>query len=558
MKKRLSLYTILIIFSGLISFFAVSVRVAHNNNIKNAQAMVMEAAGICAMFFSENTDFSSFEKIDTDIRITIISPNGNVTADSLPIDTSLLENHLSRPEIIAAENSSPTVNKRYSETLGMDLIYYALKVDAGDSYVFIRTAIPVAKIDTYLFQSIPFLVFIMFILASLSFMLSRFMVGHVEKPFESVKQKLHLLAKGQYVSEPLAESYEEIDSIIREIDEIALVLQNTLTALHTEKTKAEYIINNIGDGIFAVDANKNIVLMNNTVLKIFNATPDISGKGLNYLFYDKVLAGAVDDCISFGKNVLFELAINGRIFFATIKQLPVSTLTMAILSDVTDSRENAKQREEFFANASHELKTPLTAIKGFNELATINNKDEGISKYLGGIARETDRMLSLIRDMLKLSELETGQNISFATVALSEMATEIFETLSAVIAEKALHFEISGQATINADPGHVYDLLKNLIENAVRYNDQGGSININIGSDSKATFLTVADTGIGIPLTEQSRIFERFYRVEKSRSQKNGGTGLGLSIAKHICAKYEWKLSLKSKLGVGTEVTVEF
>jgi two-component system phosphate regulon sensor histidine kinase PhoR len=227
---------------------------------------------------------------------------------------------------------------------------------------------------------------------------------------------------------------------------------------------------------------------------------------------------------------------------------------MVVLSDVTENHENAKRREEFFANASHELKTPLTAIKGFNELAALHNKDEGIQKYVDSITRETNRMLALIGDMLKLSELETAQDTSPVPVQLAKIANEVREAVQPAIEEKAIIVEVVGDGSVTAEPGHVYELLKNLIENAVRYNNQGGKVYVKI----RRTQITVKDDGIGISPEEQTRIFERFYRVERSRSQQGGGTGLGLSIVKHICALYGWKLTLKSKLGVGTEITVAF
>jgi two-component system phosphate regulon sensor histidine kinase PhoR len=221
-------------------------------------------------------------------------------------------------------------------------------------------------------------------------------------------------------------------------------------------------------------------------------------------------------------------------------------------------RENAKRREEFFANASHELKTPLTAIKGFGELTAISNKNEKIKKYIDGISRETDRMLSLIGDMLKLSELENTKATSPVLISLAKVIGEVREVLSAAISEKSINFELSGEAAIIAEPKHIYELTKNLVENAVRYNNPNGSVTVKIEKDGKNAKLTVSDNGIGISPPEQTRIFERFYRVEKSRSQRGGGTGLGLSIVKHICDLYSWKLSLKSKLGIGTEISVAF
>jgi len=235
----------------------------------------------------------------------------------------------------------------------------------------------------------------------------------------------------------------------------------------------------------------------------------------------------------------------------------INRITKPFDSIINENRINAKRREEFFANASHELKTPLTAIKGFTELTAINNQDENIRKYINSITRETERMSTLIGDMLKLSELESMPEITPVQVSLASTVAEVQDTVSTAIKEKNINFTATGDATIMAEQGHIYELVKNLIENAVRYNTDGGKVSVNIKTERKNVRLTVADTGVGIPDSEQGRIFERFYRIEKSRSQQSGGTGLGLAIVKHICALYGWKLSVKSEVGVGTEVIVE-
>ena len=167
-------------------------------------------------------------------------------------------------------------------------------------------------------------------------------------------------------------------------------------------------------------------------------------------------------------------------------------------------------------------------------------------------------MMGLIGDMLKLSELENTTALNPVSVSLAKTVNEASEAVSAAIKEKAISFEVTGDGNVMAEPEHLYELIKNLVENAVRYNNQGGKVSAKIESDKKATRLIISDNGIGISPQEQTRIFERFYRVEKSRSQRNGGTGLGLSIVKHICALYGWNLSLKSKPGVGTDVEILF
>lgn len=558
MKKRLFWYSILITFLGLVAFFAAGVFITHNNNRSIAKDAVMEITQICAGLYHEDIDLASFVRVGSDARITVISPDGMVLADSRPLDMGRAASHLSRPEIIAAYEGSPAAFIRYSDTLGLDLIYYALKVDSGSDYVFIRAAIPVAEINAYLFRSLPLLVLILFAVALLCLVFIRGMANRITRPFLAIGQKLRMLSGGQYALEPIIASYEEIDSITKEIDDVSLVLQNSFDSLRSEKNKIDYILNNISDSIFAVDENGCIVLINNAATKVFGVTAEIINKNMNYLTSEKLLLRAAFDCVNKGNSTILEVNIYGKIFLVTIKRLPDTALTMVVLSDVTQNRENAKRREEFFANASHELKTPLTAIKGFNELTAINNKDVNIGKYISSITRETDRMLSLIADMLKLSELENAQVIVPVPVSLAEVVNEVQIAMITVIDEKAVSFEVEGDAVVTADYSHIYDLVKNLIENAVRYNNVGGEVKVVINKDGDAAWLSVSDNGIGISAEEQTRIFERFYRVEKSRSQRNGGTGLGLSIVKHICALYGFRLSLKSKPGVGTEIVVSF
>ena len=561
MRKRLFFYTTLMLFAGLFGFLAVSTYITHNNNLTFAKDKVIEAARIYAGLYRADVNLLSFVHAGGNTRVTIISSYGAVLADSHPIDDpEYWEESLTLPELQAALLGFPEAFVRHCKALGVDLIYYAVIVDSGDDYIFIRTAIPFMQIEAYMLQSLPLLVIVLLVITLVCFAFSHRIINRITRPFESVEEKLRLLSRGEYSPGTYAGPYREINAIVVEIDEVAQVLHDNLTALRDEKTKAEYILNNIGDGIFAVADSKTIALINKAALDIFDVTPDIVNKNMIHLSYDKALITAVDDCVNHEKSTLFELTRKGRIYLVTVKRLPGAILTVVILSDVTDNRESAKQREEFFANASHELKTPLTAIKGFNELAALGNKDENILKYISGITRETDRMLSLISDMLKLSELEHTQNqsINCVPVELEKIVSEVRETLSAAIGEKSVNFETVGTGLVEADPGHVYELVKNLAENAVRYNNQGGRVSLTIESDNKNTWLHVFDDGIGISPEEQSRIFERFYRVEKSRCDLSGGTGLGLSIVKHICALYGWKLSLKSKLGVGTEVMVKF
>ena len=565
MKRRLFLYTAITILVGFMGFFGASVYTVHtdnlnmrNNSLNSAKDAVAEIAQICADMYAGGADALSVVSVGQEARLTVISPDGMVLANNHHHALDPLENHLNLAEIQAAVYGYPAASVVSSDTPGIDLVCYALKMDSGESYVFIRVAMPVAGVDTSLLQPLPLFLFLLMSAVLFAFFFTRAMADRITRPLEAVWQRVRLLANGEYMPESAGGKYNEVDKAMGDVDEIAQILQHSFDALREEKNKAEYILGNIGDGLFAVDENKNIVLINSAALEIFNVTQDIVNKNLNYLTFDKTLAGAIDDCIDSAKDTMLEITVSGRIFLVMVKSPPDTKLTMVVLSDVTESHENAKRREEFFANASHELKTPLTAIKGFNELAALNSKDESISKYIAGITRETDRMLALLGDMLRLSELENTRGINPIPVSLAKVVDEVREAIDGAAREKAITMDVAGDGMVAAETEHVYELVKNLIENAVRYNNPGGAVTITMKSDRKAVRLCVSDNGIGIPPEEQARVFERFYRVEKSRSQRGGGTGLGLSIVKHICALYGWKLSLKSKLGVGTEVTVEF
>ena len=558
MKKRLFAYTTLILLAGLLCFFAASLYVTYQNNLQIAKDEVEETARIYAGLYRGDADPAAFVRAGEGVRITLISPEGDVLADSLLPDVGGMDNHLGRPEIQAAAKGTPRACVRHSDTLGAAYIYYALQVESDDSFVYVRTAVPVAAMDAYLRQTLPPLVLVLLAVSLLCFLLSRGMIRRIIKPFASVEHKLRLLAGGAYTQEPVAGSYGEIDALVMEIDEVAQALQGSLADLREEKTKLDYLMRNMGDGLFVLDDSADISLINTAAMDIFRVSPAVAGKNLRALTNQKPLVETAEECVCRGKDSFLETVINGRIFLVTVKRLPETKLTMAVLSDVTENRENAKRREEFFANASHELKTPLTAIKGFNELISIHNKDDGIRKYIESVARETDRMLSLIGDMLRLSELENQRDIRPVPVSLAKTAGEACEALAAAIREKSVSVEIAGDGVAEAEPGHVYELVKNLLENAVRYNNPGGRVLVTIQSGAAGTRLIVCDDGVGIAPEEQARVFERFYRVEKSRSQQNGGTGLGLSIVKHICALYGWKISLSSKPGAGTTVTVAF
>ena len=231
---------------------------------------------------------------------------------------------------------------------------------------------------------------------------------------------------------------------------------------------------------------------------------------------------------------------------------------IVVLSDVTAMKNGEVMRSEFFANASHELKTPLTAIKGFNEIISLKTEEENTKELSAKIDGQITRLINLINDMLKLSELEAEKEPVKEKVDLVKVAAEVKDNLSALSDKKDITVTVEGEGTVEMEKEHAVELVKNLMENAVRYNNNGGFVKATVKSYGGNVIFTVEDNGIGIEEKDLNRIFERFYRVNKSRSRETGGTGLGLSIVKHVCSLYSADLEVKSGLGAGTTIKVIF
>ncbi len=233
-------------------------------------------------------------------------------------------------------------------------------------------------------------------------------------------------------------------------------------------------------------------------------------------------------------------------------------LTVIVLSDITAVRNSEKMRSEFFANASHELKTPLTAIKGFNDIVSMTATQPDIKELSGRIDKEVARIINLINDMLDLSMLESEKEPKKEEVELSDVVKDVQGSLEILAKERGVSVKASGKGVVMMEREHAVELVKNLTENAIRYNEKGGHVEVDVSEDDKKVVLTVKDDGIGIEEEHLQRIFERFYRVNKSRSRETGGTGLGLSIVKHIAVLYGADVNISSTFGVGTTVTVTF
>lgn len=557
MKKKIIVTNVIIVVFALLILFLSGISITKSINKKQAEERIIDVANIYAENYTSSDKV--VKNVPKDYRVTVVDKAGKVLSDSETADVSNMENHIDREEIVAALHGKPVAVTRRSDTTNKDMVYSAVKVDlSADDYVFVRVSTPVDSVNLYATSTIlpNFYVLIAAIIAAV--ILSVVLTKSLVKPMAEIKNSLIALNNGTFTPSTPSEKDPEINKMLSEINDIGAKLSDTITTVSEDNKKLDYILNNVSDGIVVITANGNIEVMNDNAKLVFDVKNDAISSNYTVLSANEKFISAVSDAVNERINKVFEFTTAAHDVYLTSIRCLDSGMTIIVLSDITAVKHGEEIRSEFFANASHELKTPLTAIKGFNDVIGMKSKDDDIRTLSAKIDKEVNRIVSLIDDMLNLSKLETTKTPIVEKVDLVAVAYDAEESISALARAKNVNIEISGEGTVEMEKDHAYELVKNLMENAVRYNEDGGHVFVSVDEKADKVTLKVKDDGIGIDEENQSRIFERFYRVNKSRSRETGGTGLGLSIVKHVAELYGAKLTLASTLGAGTEITVSF
>ena len=555
MKRKLILFNTLIVTLALVLSSCLGIMVTKSNHYTEVKENVKEITSAYAGNYISAGQTA--KTAAAGYRVTVVGSDGMVLSDSETTDLASMGNHMNRAEILAALDGKPATFVRFSDTLKKDMVYYAEKVDLPDGdYVFIRVAKAVDSVNGFVLQLIPLTVVILLGAVLVSFILSLIAANSLVKPLKDVGDSLKAVANGTYRSTIPASGDADVDEVLSELNEIGDKLQTSLTEAKEGRDRLHYVIENVSDGIVVLQQSGKISLINHSAEEAFGIASPV-GREYTLLSDDAAYIGGVSAVLSGKKQAKFDLILRERCYAVTAKA-PEEGVVILVLSDVTAERQSEKIRSEFFANASHELKTPLTAVKGFNDIIRMTTTDEKIRSYSEKIDKETDRVVKLIGDMLDLSRLETVTADAKEPVDVSKVAGEIKESLAPLAEKKEVSVSLSGNCTVFAEKEHVTELVKNLLENAVRYNEAGGKAEVILSETAEQSIVTVKDNGIGIAKEDQGRLFERFYRVNKSRSRETGGTGLGLAIVKHVAERYGAELRLTSTPGVGTTVTVAF
>ena len=535
----------------------------NTNNIVNER--LKEETELAATLMNEQSDFAVFNKYsdNPELRITIFDMSGNVLYES---DTKApLENHRDREEIKNALEGKPDTVERYSETFKCDMTYYATKTALSDgTQVILRLAVRSSQVTPYFTAIIPLLILVLAVSLVLSFVLSTFISRNVSSKVTEIGESLKSLNEGQYAPIKTDMSEPELYGVLGQINELNANIHSHIRVADGERVKLNAVLDNVSQSIIALDKSKRIVFANKRAFDMFNGTHHDIGRDVVFLIEKLPVYEQITEHI--GENFAFNCAYDDKYLSVVITGVTNEVIcndvsSIIIVTDITKEKLIEKQKSDFFANASHELKTPITVMQGFAEvLMNKEGMDDPSKKQLGRIYKECQRLSSLISDMLMLSKIESGDAPirALSEVALEDIAKEVLDGLSEKAQSKNITTNIVGSAKICADQTTIFELIENLVSNAIKYNKEGGSVIVSITETDTGVCLKVEDTGIGIEKEHLPRLCERFYRVDKSHSKRIGGTGLGLAIVKHICAISDAELSIESEFGVGTTVTVVF
>ena len=502
-------------------------------------------------FQGSNEDYFNGIKgrLKNNTRITWISSDGTVLYDSAA-DAAAMENHKERAEVKSALENGSGESSRYSSTLAEKTVYYAVKLNNG---TVLRLSSTHYSMLTLLFSVLQPIFLIAIAILALSAFFAYRVSKKLVKPFDEIDL--------EHPDE--ADTYEELTPLLRRISQQNAQIAEQMENLKRSQQEFKTITENMQEGLVIVDQKTEVVFYNSSALRLLKADKLKTGDSVLALNRSEHFRESVAQAIA-GAHDEREMDFEGRRYQLMSNPVyegaKVVGAVMVIL-DVTEKEERETLRREFTANVSHELKTPLTSISGFAEI--IKNgiaSQEDVPHFAENIYNEAQRLITLVGDIIKLSQLDENTGIETMTnVDLANIAENCVSRLSPQAEKKNISVTLQTEkAFVTGIPQILDEMVYNLIDNAVKYNKDGGKIWVTLAAGEKTVSLTVKDTGVGIPAEDRERVFERFYRVDKSRSKQIGGTGLGLSIVKHGAKLHKAEIELKSETGVGTEITLRF
>ncbi|HEO4451739.1 TPA: PAS domain-containing protein [Streptococcus agalactiae] len=529
------LVTILMIMGFLYNYF---------NHIQREQLRTQTALASQGISF-EGKDY--FENLKTsNVRITWVDNKGQVLYDTQS-DAKHMKNHANRQEIKEAIKSGYGESTRWSETLTEKSIYAAQRLNNG---TIVRLSVAQQTIFYLLLGMISPLAIIILLAIILSVLIARYIAKKVSEPLNNID-----------LDHPLSnDSYEEITPLLRRLDSHQAKIQHQKLLLQKRQKEFDTIISKIKEGMILLDDQARIVSINAEALKLFQINDDWHGRFMMEVSRDLTLKDLIDQGLK-GKKKEANIGIENNHYRVLVRPTTDNnrvTGLVVLLFDVTDQLQMEQLQREFTANVSHELKTPLHVISGYSELlANQMVPNEEVPQFAAKIHKESERLVKLVEDIINLSHLDEQEKLPQETVNLYDLTQKVLEGLQAKADKKHIQINFNGEeAILRGNPVLLNSLVYNLCDNAITYNHEKGQVNVTLKNSPDTITLEVSDTGLGIAEKDKKRIFERFYRVDKSRSKIVGGTGLGLSIVKSALDFHNGSIKVDSHLGQGTTMTV--
>ncbi len=562
MKKKLLIYllsTVIFIFVVVTVLFVSIFNYEYQQNLK--EKLQINNNMIISLLQSNNLrdpkKFFTDNLSNSQLRVTYIDKMGKVIYDSI-INQETMGNHNDRQEIIQARKSGSGFTMRYSNSTEKNMMYFASTF--GDGLI-IRSSMPIKIVNGLGSKYVKFYIIAIFFSALMSIWFSLKLSYIIVKPITDLIFITSRISKGEFGRRARILSDGEIGQLAKNFNEMADKLEFTLNEVTDKQNRLEAILQSMDSGVIAVDRKNKVIMINPYAKKIFGITKDIIGENL----LDNIRDFELEDIFHQSDDDYKEI----KIVWPQVRELRIKTAdiinrsehigTVAVVQDITAVKKLETMRTQFVANVSHELKTPLTSIKGFAETLKYVDDVDTKEKFLNIINEEADRLTRLITDILILSHIEQQKEIKNEKVDVNKIVIDVYNLMKNTADAKEIQLTIEPQniKIIMGDADRFKQMLINLVGNAINYSESGDSVCIGTESFHDKFILWVQDTGVGIEKKQISRIFERFYRVDKARSRSNGGTGLGLAIVKHIVLLFNGEIHVESEIGRGSKFIIE-
>ena len=479
-----------------------------------------------------------------DVRVTLIDSDGTVLFDN-QAEARTLENHAMRREVMEAIANGSGEEERFSDTLDKTTYYYAVRLEDGK---ILRLARTIDSIYKSVMQMMPFMLGIVILVAALASVVARRLTKNLVQPLDDVN-----------LDEPLDnDTYDELAPFLTRIAKQKRQLSKNLAKLRSKQEELTIITNNMNEGMVLLNGHQNVLFINESAAKIFGFdAKDVIGKNILTVDRAQEVQDLLQKVAAAGSGEgLYEKA---QRFYQLSGSSVNGSGSVILIYDVTEKMAAEQMRREFSANVSHELKTPLQSILGYAEIMKNGLvKDEDKQRFLERIHAEAENMIELIQQIMELSRLDENKSVGdFVDVDLYAMAQNIAARLKYKADKRGITLDVAGSnAVVCGVQSVLSEVVYNLVDNAIKYNKDNGSVSVKVADGADKVTVSVSDTGIGIGAADRERVFERFYRADKSHNKETGGTGLGLSIVKHGVLYHKGRVDLESELGKGTTITI--